>query len=90
MQIRNRKDFGDGCHLASTEPYFYDYEYKRVSRDHAIPEYGVCVVVKPVTTDDKKGNKKPPIKRECTRECKFLTDCEVNAIVDLKSNFDRS
>ena len=24
MQICDRKDFRQGCHLASTEPYFYD------------------------------------------------------------------
>ena len=29
----------------------------------------------------KDGAKKPPMKWECTSECKSLTDCEVNAIL---------
>ena len=33
MQIKGAEDFGEGCHTASTEPYFYDSAYKPVKRD---------------------------------------------------------
>ena len=32
MQIKGAEDFGDGCHTASIEPYFYDSAYKPVKR----------------------------------------------------------
>ena len=32
MQICDRKDFGEGCHMTSTEPYFYDAAYHPVNR----------------------------------------------------------
>ena len=30
MELTDKKDFGDGCHMASTEPFFYDSAYKFV------------------------------------------------------------
>ena len=36
MQINSADDFGEGCHTASTEPYFYDSAYKPVKRDYAL------------------------------------------------------
>ena len=77
--------------MASTEPYFYDAAYSPVKRNYAIPidEYGKCTLAKLVCTDEKGGTKTPPMKWECTSECKSLTDCEVNAILGLKSAFDQ-
>ena len=45
MQINGAEDFGEGCHTASTEPYFYDSAYERVKRDYALPRrmWEVCV-----------------------------------------------
>ena len=42
IQICDKKDFGEGCHMALTEPYFYDAAYSSVKRNYAIPidEYG--------------------------------------------------
>ena len=37
MCINEQKDFGDGCHTASTEPYFYEVAYQLVKRDTPIP-----------------------------------------------------
>lgn len=46
MQVCDRKDFSEGCHMASTESYFYDAAYQPVNRDHAIPidECGRCIL----------------------------------------------
>ena len=64
IQICDKKDFGEGCHMASTEPYFYDAAYSPVKRNYAIPidEYGKCTLAKLVCTDVKDGAKKPPMK----------------------------
>ena len=35
MQIKGAEDFGEGCHTALTEPYFYDSAYEHVKRDYA-------------------------------------------------------
>ena len=55
IQICDEKDFGEGCHMASTEPYFYDAAYSPVKRNYAIPidEYGKCTLAKLVCTDVK-------------------------------------
>ena len=37
IQICDKKDFCEGCHMASTEPYFYDTAYSPVNRNYAIP-----------------------------------------------------
>ena len=34
MEITDKNDFGDGCHMASTEPFFYDSAYKLVKREY--------------------------------------------------------
>ena len=47
MQICDRKDFSEGCHMASTEPCFCDATYTPVKRDHAIP-IDECGKSKPV------------------------------------------
>ena len=46
IHFKERKDFGDGCHSASTEPYFYEAAYQPVQRDSPIPvnRQGQCVV----------------------------------------------
>ena len=37
MELTDKNDFGDGCHMASTEPFFYDSAYKLVKKGYALP-----------------------------------------------------
>ena len=37
MELTDKNDFGDGCHMASTEPFFYDSAYKLVKKEYALP-----------------------------------------------------
>ena len=37
MELTDKNDFGDGCHMTSTEPYFYDSAYKLVKKEYALP-----------------------------------------------------
>ena len=94
MQIKGAEDFGEGCHTASTEPYFYDSAYKPVKKKYALPidESGKCILASKLITDNKnsKGSgKNQPMKWSCTSECKTLSDDEVHAIVELKEAFDK-
>ena len=34
MELIDKNDFGDGCHMASTEPFFYNSAYKLVKREY--------------------------------------------------------
>ena len=34
MELTDKNDFGDSCHMASTEPFFYDSSYKPVKREY--------------------------------------------------------
>ena len=47
--LKERNDFGKGCHSSSTEPFYYEAAYLHV-RDSPIPvnEGGKCVVAKEV------------------------------------------
>ena len=50
MELTDKNDFGDGCHMASTEPFFYDSAYKLVKRECYLPidTHGRCVIAKKV------------------------------------------
>ena len=37
MELTDKNDFGDGCHMASTETFFYDSTYKLVKKDNTLP-----------------------------------------------------
>ena len=37
LMITDKNDFGDCCHMASTEPFFYDSAYKLVKKEYALP-----------------------------------------------------
>ena len=90
LQIEGKEDFGEGCHTASTEPYFYDSCYQIVQRDYALPidENGKCVVAKEVESKTETKHRKHPMKWECSSECKPLTEAEVDTIVSLKAAFE--
>ena len=50
MQLTDKNDFGDGFHMASTEPFFYDSAYKLVKKEYALPidTNGRCITAKNV------------------------------------------
>ena len=90
LQIEGKEDFGEGCHTASAEPYFYDSCYQIVRRDYALPidENGKCVVAKEIESKTKTKHRKHPMKWECSSECKPLTEAEVDTIVSFKAAFE--
>ena len=92
MELTDKNDFGDGCHMASAEPFFYDSAYKLVKKECALPidTNGRCITAKNVCTSDeipRYSAKKPPIKWECSSECKILSDSDVCMIIDLDIGF---
>ena len=36
MELADKNDFGDRCHMASTEPFFYDSAYNLVKREYCL------------------------------------------------------
>ena len=91
LNITGRDDFGEGCHTASSEPYFYDAAYQHIQRACAFPidDDGRCVVAKEIGSSEYAGSKgQQPAKWHCTSECKAVTETEVAAIVCLKQAFE--
>ena len=37
MELTDKNDFGDACHIRSTEPFFYDSAYKLVKKEYVMP-----------------------------------------------------
>ena len=54
MELTDKNDFGDGCHMASTEPFFYDSAFELVKKEYALPidTNGRCITAKNVCTSD--------------------------------------
>ena len=48
MELTDKNDFGDGCHMAITAPFFYDSAYKLVKKEYALPidTNGRCITAK--------------------------------------------
>ena len=94
LVIKGRNDFGEGCHTASSEPYFYDSAYQPVQRAYAIPidENGRCVIANEISSTEsecsKRKGKQQPMKWNCSSECKPVTEAEVAAIAHLKQAFE--
>ena len=94
LNIKGQDDFGEECHTASSEPYFYDSAYQPVQRAYAIPidENGRCVVASEIGSSEHESSKgkgkQQPMKWSCCSECKAVTEPEVAAIVHLKQAFD--
>ena len=80
MELTDKNDFGEGFHMASTEPFFYDSEYILVKREYALPidTNGRCIIVKKVVCTSgeipRNSAKEPPMKWECSSESKILSD----------------
>ena len=77
LHIRGRDDFGKGCHIQSSKPYFYEATYVQPD-DKPRPER-----INPSTMP--KGE---PF--SCTRDCKPITNVEAAAILRLTTAFDLS
>ena len=84
IPFKVRKDLGDGCHSASTEPYFHEAAYQPVQRDSPIPvnRQGRCIIAEKISSGFKSGKWKT---WKCTKECRPIPDCEVEAILCLKA-----
>ena len=82
--------FGEACHTAPTEPYFYDQSYAMVRHRSPIPvdREGRCVIAEEIGERDKKTNR--PHKWKCTSECKQCTEGEGKCIFGLKSLFEET
>ena len=94
MELTDKNDFGDSCHMASTEPFFYDSAYKLVKKEYVLPidTNGKCITAKNVCTSDeipRYSAKEPPMKWECSSGCKILSDSEVCTIIDLAAAFQK-
>ena len=67
--------------MASTEHFFYDSAYKLVKKEYALPidTNGRCITAKNGRSDEipRYSAKKPPMKWECSSECKILSDSDV-------------
>ena len=59
LDIQGRDDFGEGCHTASSEPYYYDCAYRPVERASpiAMDEHGKCVVANAIGSSENAGSK---------------------------------
>ena len=80
--------------MASTEPFFYDSAYKLVKKEYALPidTNGRCITAKNVCTSDeipRYSAKEPPMKWECSSECKIIGDSDVCTIIDLAAAFQK-
>ena len=64
LNIKGRDDFGEECHTASSEPYFYDSAYQPVQRAYAIPidENGRCVANEIGSSEHEGKGKQQPMK----------------------------
>ena len=87
IPLKSENDFGDGCHCASSEPYFYDTAYGVLKTYLPIPvtPSGQCVVSRLCEPTSPKAS----LQWECTiRKCKCLSDFEIDSIVSLREAFD--
>ena len=82
------EDFGESCHTASSEPFFYDQSYEMVHRTSpiAVDSNGRCVIAEEEGKRNQKTNR--PKWRKCTSECKLPSSQEVQSIMTTKAFFE--
>ena len=82
------EDFGESCHTASSEPFFYDQSYEMVRRTSpiAVDSNGRCVIAEEEGKRNQKTNR--PKWWKCTSECKLPTSQEVQSIMTTKALFE--
>ena len=81
-------DFGESCHTASSEPFFYNQSYRLVKHTSPIvvDNNGRCVIAEEVGQRDSKTDR--PLKWKCTAECKLPTSNEAQCIIAVKALFE--
>ena len=87
VQNTGKNDFGEDLHTLHSKPHFYDASYKQTDRKDPIPidGNGRCIINEVFERErNSKGN---TLKWKCSSKCK-LTESEVNAILDLKAEFE--
>ena len=67
-------------HTASAEPFFYDASYNRTRQLGAIAVdlNGRCVVSEEI--GDRHCGSMRPLRWKCTKECRLLTNCEIDIV----------
>ena len=71
ISLKGRKDFGEGCHSAPTEPYFYEAAYQPVQIP--VNRQGQCIVAEKISFFPKSGKWKT---WKCTKGCRPISDSE--------------
>ena len=84
IPLNTKHDFGQGCHIQTTEPYFYEAAYLHV-RESPIPvnDDGQCVVAKEVKLEEDTAKKCDVA--ACTGPKNVATGCVPHVGSDKKS-----
>ena len=85
LHIKGQCDFGEGLHSVRSEPYYYEsiYYFGCKPSVFVVDSCGRCC------QDIEVHNDSTDKVWKCSSKCKPLTECEVNAILDFESDFDR-
>ena len=85
LHIKGQCDFGEDMHSVCSEPYYYEsiYYFEHKPSVFVVDSCGRCC--QDIEVHDDSTDKV----WKCSSKCKPLTECEVNAILDFKSDFDR-
>ena len=85
LHIKGQCDFGEGLHSVRSEPYYYEsiYYFEHKPSVFMVDSCGRCC--QDIEVDNDSTDKV----WKCSSKCKPLTECEVNTILDFKSDFDR-
>ena len=85
LHIKEQCDFGEGLHSVRSKPYYYEsiYYFECKRSVFVVDSCGRCC------QDIEVHNDSTDKVWKCSSKCKPLTECEVNTILDFKSDFDR-
>ena len=85
LHIKGQCDFGEGLHSVRSEPYYYEsiYYFEHKPSVFVIDSCGRCC------QDIEVHNDSTDKVWKCSSKCKPLTECELNTVLDFKSDFDR-
>ena len=98
VQIESHNDFGNPCHIRSSEPYFYESAYLHNKCDVVFPinNEGQLVISEIYLANNagKQNSELPEDKRKkheewkCCFQCRPVTESEIGAIIALRKAFD--
>ena len=85
LHVKGQCDFGEGLHSVRSEPYYCEsiYYFEHKPSVFVVDSCGRCC--QDIEVHDNSTDKV----WKCSSKCKPLTECEVNTILDFKSDFDR-